>query len=208
MENNTNISDKIEIVLSEIKQKLIPHIKMNIKDVNCGGCGIMAYYLTKRLKDLYIPFEIREIDQITPKDTFTVAKNPSKEVSNLEAFHSATNYFQDILDKKLLNIRDPDLRDFGWTHIMVLIKNHNKNYIIDGENVIKIDSDKPGTVLAEPTPLMAMMGEFDGAYLGEPIKFELLEQIVTNNTNPDMWNKKFKTEQIPKIQKIVETDLV
>lgn len=197
------IKNRIEEIIQEINKKVIPEISQKVKNVNKGGCGIFAYLLSKRLTELGVKHTIREIEECENGDIVNIVALSTMTVK--DANNSFTNYVNKVLKT---NSNSLDENSIGWTHIMIELDNYESHYyLIDGEGITPIISNKTGFNIEETSIIDQIFGD-KGTFLGSPVEFSTLEKAI-KITTPKIWNKCFNIEKnTPIIENILETELV
>lgn len=200
-----NNNDKLAKIIKELNQVVIPEMNDKIDNINNGGCGVFAYLLIKRLRELGINAIARELEQYDNTDEFTDERT-GKTIHPSDPLHSASNFFKRVSTKKITEKRltPSNPEEIGWFHIEVELDEENKYFLIDGTEIKAIDKKDVGYVLQKQDLLAKIFGQNTKMILGDIVPFELLEKIQEY----DIWNDKFDKKQIPLIEKILQKDLV
>lgn len=191
-------NETIEKIIKELNEVIIPHINKNINNINNGGCGIFAYLLLQRLKNLDIPAKV-----------MTVCEYPDKqEVENSETgediilhnvYNSANSYFSNVLKTNIKEFDDPDF--LGWSHIVVEIdEDDTHHFLIDGEGIYKKSRIYEGMELEDD--IIYLLRD-DNTYLGDEISYETLDKLFNTPGLVNIWNKSYNQKQTPKLKKII-----
>lgn len=167
---------KVEQIIDEI-QRILPKLESKIHNITNGGCGVFAYLLWKRLKELgYENIKAYPLIHREPSEVHTK--------------------FNKIANREI----DPIETSIGFNHIILSIEQTIDNtvmYVIDSEGIEKVSKIKQGCCLSGNITSLS-----DGN-VGEPLSFELLEKLALYNKR-GLWNDCFNREQIPEMKKIID----
>lgn len=194
------MNNKIELIIEEINNKIIPQIENNINAIANGGCGVFAYLLYDRLTKIGISCEIREIDEYLTGEEADLQNSETGEEAHVrftDASNSATNYFKDEISGNIVPGTIPSENEVGWCHLMVLLKEEVDHHflLVDGNGIRKITNLSIGEDISKYF--------WNDEYLGNSVDPLLIKQLTIDKWG-SIWNKSFNPKQITKLEKIIE----
>jgi len=170
--------DKIQQVIIQVEE-ILPKIESKISNINEGGCGVFAYLLWKRLKEIGI--------------------------ESVKAWPIIYNFTTpDEVNTAFLNIalgENPLYVSCNFSHIILEINSPESKltYLIDSEGIEETTSIYEGAEV-EGHFLYGLNTEAN--IFGEPIEFELLEKLALDERR-GLWNTDFNRDDIPVIEKMI-----
>lgn len=170
--------ERIEEIIKEFNEKVLPDIKNNISGITSGGCGFFALALWDRLKEI-------GIENVTCRP-FLITDN---------LFGKNYNSPDDL--NIFIKSNGMDNNHNSWIHLLIEIKeDENQTFLVDGESIRPFYNEISNGEITNYEDLYV--------HIGDPISYEELKQLF-NFVN---WNEEFDQNQIPKLKKILQEDLV